>query len=354
MTENLHDSRLEIETAQWQAKEARLRKLFGSSTSVESSILREKLRWHENILVKYKNTSHLEERSLLYLIRNERRNLIKQLYPGRLSQMLYKIANAPVLERVRNRRQTGQEIKNKKVLMDKLFSAGFKDVAAKTERYMALGHAAFTVPVSYYLNEKERMDFSLHFIKEESGLYQFDGFKADLHDSSKTAQDRSHYFAADEPDIFSSKKAYDMLSGRAVLAMGTWKQFDFNDKDAAGMYRVKQFPDAYGYDIEKALATIPLTADSRNQSISIINALKQGGREAVTIEKSGAVQKILIEADPQHKFLNIYDQGLKKVALSSLLKDKNTLKKSPPKETIGVQRFLQKRGLRRIRSRKMN
>lgn len=155
MEENFHDSRLEIETAQWQAKEARLRKLFGSSPSVESSILREKLRWHENILVKYKNTRHLEERSLLYLLRNERRNLIKQLYPGRLSQILYKIANAAVLDIVKKRIQTGEEIKNKKALIDKLFSAGFKEAAAKTERCMALGHAAFTVP-GFLLCERKR------------------------------------------------------------------------------------------------------------------------------------------------------------------------------------------------------
>lgn len=200
------------------------------------------------------------------------------------------------------------------------------------------------------------MDFSLYFKKEESGLYQFDGFKAGLHDSSKTVQNRSHYFAADEPGIFSSKKAYDMLSGRAVLEKGTWRQFDFSDKDAAGSYRIKQFPDAYEYDIEKALAALPLTADSRRQIFSVINALKEGSREAVFVEKKGVVQKLLIEADPQHKFLNIYDQGLKKVTLSALLKDRNTLKESPSKESTGVQkaqRFQQKRGERRIRGRRM-
>ncbi len=356
MDENLHDSRLEIETAHWQAKEARLRKLFGSSPSVENSILREKLRWHENILVKYKNTSYLEERSMLYLIRNERLNLIKQLYPGRLSQILYRIATSAVLNKLRNRMQTGAEVKNKKAVMDQLFSAGFKDAAVKTERYMALGHAAFTVPLSYYVNEKERMDFSLHFKKEESGRYQFEGFKAGLHDLSKTAQNRNHYFSADEPGIFSSKKAYEMLSGRAVMAAGFWKQFDFNDKDAAGSYRIKQFPEAYGYDIEKALTVLPLTADSRTQIFRVINALKDGSRESVSVEKDGVVQKLVIEADPQHKFLNMYDQGLKKITLTGLLKDKKNLPQSVPKQhpvVQPVQRFYQKRGERKRRGRRI-
>jgi len=45
------------------------------------------------------------------------------------------------------------------------------------DEQMKQGHQQFSVPVSYYLNDKERLDHQLSFVKDQSGQYQFEGTK---------------------------------------------------------------------------------------------------------------------------------------------------------------------------------
>ena len=44
-----HVNRIETEALEWNSKEDRLRKLFKSSPLIEKSLLKEKLKWCENL-----------------------------------------------------------------------------------------------------------------------------------------------------------------------------------------------------------------------------------------------------------------------------------------------------------------
>lgn len=315
-------NRIETEALEWNSKEDRLRKLFKSSPLIEKSLSKEKLKWCENMLVKYRNNIHLEERSALQIIKNERSNLIKLVYPNRFEQIFYKLMNLLILEKVNAKILIRDELKNNRFLEVKLKQAGFDDALNKAERYMRLGQAKFTVPISYYLNENERIDHALQFKKDEQGYYQFDGFKTSLHDKSKSSENRQHYFSADDVSIFNAKQSYNLLSGRAVLTDGTWKQFDLNDKDADCNYRIKEFPESYGYSVEKALSQLPLKILDQFEFASLSASLKDGRRDEVLLLKEGAEQKIFIEANPQYKSLNIYNESLKKISLSDVSDNK--------------------------------
>lgn len=308
---------IEIEALEWNSKEDRLRKLFKSSPSIEKSLSKEKLKWCENMLVKYRKNNHLEERSALQIIKNERNNLIKLVYPSRAGQIFYKLMNFLILEKVNAKVFIRDELKNNRSLEVKLKRAGFDDVLSKAERYMRMGQAKFTVPVSYYLNEKERIDHARQFKKDAQGYYQFEGFRTSLHDKSKSNENRQHYFSADDISIFNVKQSYDLLSGRAVLTDGTWKQFDLNDKDTDGNYRIKEFPENYGYDIEKTLSQLPLKISDQLEFTSVIISLKDGRREEAVLLKDGVEQKVFIEANPQYKSVNIYNENLKKITLAA-------------------------------------
>lgn len=317
-----HVNRIEAEVLEWNSKEDRLRKLFKSSPIIEKSLLKEKLKWCENMLVKYRKNNHLEERSALQIIKNERNNLIKLVYPSKAEQIFYKLMNFLLLEKVNAKVLIRDELKNNQSLGVKLKQAGFDDALNKAERYMRLGQTKFTVPVSYHLNENERIDHALQFKKNEQGYYQFDGFKTSLHDKSKSSENRQHYFSADEASIFNAKKSYDLLSGRAVLTDGTWKQFDLNDNDTDSNYRIKEFPESYGYSVEKALSQLPLKIMDQFEFALLTASLQDGRREEVLLLKEGAEQKIFIEANPQYKSLNIYNENLKKISLSDVLDTK--------------------------------
>jgi len=308
-----HVNRIEIEASEWNSKEQRLRKLFKSSPLIEKSLSKEKLKWCENMLVKYRKNNHLEERSALQIIKNERNNLIKLVYPSRAGRIFYKLMNFLILEKLKAKVLIRDELKNNRSLKVELKRAGFDDALYKAERYMRLGQTKFTVPVSYYLKENERIDHALQFKKDEQGYYQFDGFTTSLHDKSKSSESRQHYFSADEVSTFTAKQSYDLLSGRSVLTDGIWKQFDLSDIDADGNYRIKEFPENYGYDIEKALSQLPLKILDQLEFASVIMSLKDGRREEAVLLKDGVEQKVFIEANPQYKSVNIYNEDLKKI-----------------------------------------
>ncbi|MEP6803946.1 MAG: hypothetical protein ABI892_05460, partial [Flavobacterium sp.] len=88
-----------------------------------------------------------------------------------------------------------------------------------------------------------------------------------------------------------------------------------NDRDADGTYKIKEFPQSYGYNIEKALSQLPLKISDQLEFASLITSLKDGRREEALIVKDGVEQKVFIEANPQYRSLNIYNESLKKISL---------------------------------------
>jgi uncharacterized protein YfaP (DUF2135 family) len=100
-------------------------------------------------------------------------------------------------------------------------------------------------------------------------------------------------------------------------------QLDLNDKDSNGNYRIKEFHSGYGYDLEKALQQLPLKERSnKNEADKLQDALKQGSRQSVILIKNGNEHRFYIEANPQFKSVNIYDEHSRKVTLATALGNK--------------------------------
>lgn len=101
---------------------------------------------------------------------------------------------------------------------------------------------------------------------------------------------------------------------------------DFNDKDPSGNHKLKEFHSAYGYDVKEALKQLPLkeltTAEGAEK---LLNGLVNGHRQAVTLNKEGKEQKLFIEANPQFKSVNVYDENSKKISLAVALGHKTTI-----------------------------
>src|SRR3546814_12486337 len=107
------------------------------------------------------------------------------------------------------------------------------------------------------------------------------------------------------------------------IGQSSWRQLDFNDKDALGNYKMKEFHAAYGYDLKHVLQQLPLKELMSGQdTVKLMNALKDGGRHAVSFLKDGKEQKFHIEANPQFKSVNIYDDNSKKNSMASALGNK--------------------------------
>lgn len=320
MSDQLPVNRVEIDVAQWQSKEARLSKLFSTSVSINNSLLREKLKYYENISVKYKTTSNTDERFTVRVLENERKWIMKQLYPNLLNQLVRKLFNVLVIENIKVKNFILNEEKNNQALHDKLQKIGFQEVYDKVEFCIKQGNIEFTIPVSHYINEKERLDYDLKFFQNEDGYYHFDGFKATLKNELNPDRITQHYFKNDQMNNFNIEQSYNLLSGRSIQKDSAWKQFDLNDKYSTDCYRLKEFHSGYGYNIEQEIAKLPLK-ELRNQreTDELLEKLKNGGRPSVTFCKNEAEHKFYIEANPQFKSINIYDANLKKLTLSSAL-----------------------------------
>jgi hypothetical protein len=201
--------------------------------------------------------------------------------------------------------------------------AGFPDISAKIDEQIKQGQQQFALPVSYYINEKERLYHLLAFVKEQSGTYHFDGYKTNLYNESKPNEQRQQYFNLKNGFDINATEVYNLLAGRAIERNGTWVQLDFNDKDTNGNFRMKEFHSGYGYNLEKVLQQLPLKElFNKSEADKLHDALKNGNRLAVNFIKNGNEQRYYIEANPQFKSVNVYDEHARKVTLNTALGNK--------------------------------
>jgi len=323
MNEQLPINRVEMELNQWRSREERFSKLFNFSLSNNRSLIKEKLHHYERIGTKYKGSKNIEERFALQMLKQEKDKILKQLYPNLLVRLIHKLVVATLIDQIAVRKDVKEEQKNNQALCDQVQRIGFRDLSNQIDQQMKQGHQQFTIPVSYYVNEKERLDHELFFVKDQSGQYQFEGYTASLNNELKPEENRNQYFKVEQENSVDTTQAYNLLAGRAVQKEKSWIQLDLNDKDASGNHRIKEFHSGYGYDLEKALQQLPLKElSNKTQTDKLKDDLKQGNRLPVTLIKNGNEHQFYIEANPQFKSVNIYDEHSRKITLSTALGDK--------------------------------
>lgn len=311
-------NRVETALSQWKAREDRLSKLFSFSLSLNAALLKEKLRYYEMISAKYRGTNSSDERFALRIVAQERRSIEKQLYANLLVRLFRRLVVLPFRTQLMIRHEAKQVENDIRTLHDQLQRAGFKDLSARLSEQVGKDLNKFTIRVSHYANEKERLDYELSFSKDQAGRYQFGGYKASLYNDANPEDSRQQFFNAEYQ--VDKTEAHNLLAGRSVNKEGTWKQLDFNDRDALGNYRIKEFPSAYGFSLESVVDKLPIRElQSSGQADKVYGALNQGNRHAVSFIKDGNELRYYIEANPRLKTVNIYDEHSRKVTLNTAL-----------------------------------
>lgn len=165
-----------------------------------------------------------------------------------------------------------------------------------------------------------KMDYTLHFKKSDStDMYFFNRYDASLH-NGKPEMDKNQCFYVNKGHGVTAKEAFNLLEGRSVFKdlfnkegekYSAWLKLDFENSDDRGNFKLKQFSDQYGYDLEKTLASYPIKElaieDQKNQ---LLASLQKGNVQQVTIGKEGKDEKYYVEAVPQFKNINVYDQKM--------------------------------------------
>ena len=185
---------------------------------------------------------------------------------------------------------------------------------------------------------KDEVSATLHFKKSnESEMYFFNKYDAAIK-PEKEADAIQQTFYINKESSTTLKEAYNLMNGRAVNKdlttkegekYNAWMQMDFKETDNNGNFKMKQFHQNYGYNIEQALAKLPIKElASDTDKAALIQSLEKGNRQAVTFVQEGKEQRHFIEANPQYKNITVYDGNMQRVVNSQAQKEKESQSQS--------------------------
>lgn len=164
---------------------------------------------------------------------------------------------------------------------------------------------------------------TLNFKKsDQSDMYFFNSYKVDLQkDNSKEALEQTFYI--NKGSNITMKEAYNLMEGRAVnkdltskegQVYNSWVQMDFKEADNNGNFKLNQYHQNYGYDLESALSKHPIKElENAKFKEDLMDSLKKGNLQSATFLQDGKEVKHYIEANPQFKTINAYDGNLKRI-----------------------------------------
>lgn len=208
-------------------------------------------------------------------------------------------------------------------LQDRMKYSGFGETLnQELEKKIKAGKSNFELTVTKEVGEK-KLDYGLHFRKSDEGKYYYNGFDAKLTNPEGKEQSQRFY----QNQGISAKEALNLLEGRAVFKSlfnkegeryNAWLQLDLGAKDEKGQHPVTQYHQNYGFKLEDAVKELPLrNMNSPEQLDLLLYSLKKGNRHEVDIE--GNESRVLLEANPKYKTMNVYD-GEGKRMKSSVMK----------------------------------
>lgn len=192
---------------------------------------------------------------------------------------------------------------------------------------------------------KDEAEATLHFKKStESDLYFFNRYDLHLKQGQSNEPLKQTFYVGRENNV-TAKEAYNLLAGRSVYKDMTkmekvgegenmrfkpteekyeaWKQLNFKQTDEQGNFKQRLFFESHGFDLEKALAKLPLKEMEDNYDKSrLAESLKKGNLQKVTLTEDGKEQKLFIEANPKDKTINIYDSNMQRIDLKQIQVEK--------------------------------
>ena len=170
---------------------------------------------------------------------------------------------------------------------------------------------------------EDQVNSTLSFSKsKQSDMYFFNSYQVSLEKQDNTDKlDQTFYI--NKGNNITLKEAYNLMEGRSInkdltnkegQIYNAWVQMDFKQGDEKGNFKLKQYHQNYGYDLEATLSKHPIKElDNPNFKTKLMDSLKKGNLQSATFKKDGNEIKYHIEANPQYKTINLYDTGMHKL-----------------------------------------
>lgn len=224
---------------------------------------------------------------------------------------------------INNSKRNVMNQKNFEYLKDQVKYTGFgegleNDLRQKIEK----GDTDFKLNHTAKYGE-DTLNAQLSFSKsKQSDMYFFNSYQVSLQ-KENTAEKMEQNFYINKGNNITLKEAYNLMEGRSVnkdltnkegQLYNAWLQMDFKQSDEKGNFKLKQYHENYGYDLEAALGKHPIKELGNDEfKANLMDSLKKGNLQSATFQNGSSEQKHYIEANPQFKTINIYDTGMQRL-----------------------------------------
>ncbi|HTF21692.1 MAG TPA: hypothetical protein VK658_26615 [Chryseolinea sp.] len=247
-------------------------------------------------------------------------------------QKTVKLVKPKQLIRNNNSKSKNVKIMNKEnieFLKQRLFYLGFgENLHVDMDKKIRENADKFTLSMKGEFgqgDQKKYVDYKVDFSRskqEGSDMYFVNNYTAKLL-NEKPELERSQKFFLNKGNGVTAKEAFNLLEGRAVhknnltnkfgQEYSAWLQVDFGKKDKYDNHPVQQYHEAWKYDLEKGLKPHPIKElQNETQKADLIKDLKKGNLQPVTFLTQDKEVRMLIEANPKERNINVYDENMKK------------------------------------------
>ena len=214
--------------------------------------------------------------------------------------------------------------KNLEYLKDQIKYTGFGEgFEAPLKRMMEIEKPAFKLvhETQFGIDKVEaRMNFSK---SKQTDMYFFNSYQVSVQKENNPDEAMKQTFYINKGNNITLKEAYNLMEGRSVnkdlnnkegQLYNAWLQMDFKQSDDNGNFKIQQYHQNYGYDLEATLAKHPIKElENETYKSNLMDSLKKGNLQSATFQKEGSEQKQYIEANPRFKTINIYDSNMQRV-----------------------------------------
>lgn len=308
----------------------RMRTAMADVRNIDRVIKHEKARLIDSVILKYLNTTDPDERIQLGVLKRSRHQLMKEANPGMLNRIFPEISSTirSVLDFFKDKEHSEkvavQYVRQKQeaaLAQDKLIKQvaekGFPEVAADIRSGIKRGEDSFVVKWSVYKRENEKVEYDLHFKRDEQGKYNFEKVQATLKDKNKNLI-RKLSLDMDGEMSFSPQQIYNLMCGRAVQLGGLKYIIDPNDMGADGNNTLRPSV-ASGDKFTAMLAELPFMQNRTPEHVKqTAGILLDGGNVPMDITLQGQQRNFFMEANSQHTGVNYFDENGVKTNLNLL------------------------------------
>lgn len=296
------------EVKRWQE---RFEKIAPGAFDSSRIFKKEKLKQYDQLFLRKAPGLTKEERLTKQALRMQQKALEKELYPNRyvrLFRNMFQLASV-VVKRFSEKKHIKKQLSAANQELDKF---GLPEVKNKVGKAIQDGKSDLHVPLSESYSEKEMLDYKIHITNDANQSSRINGYTASLSNGKTTVS-----MLVENDHSLDKEHVRSLLNGRPVNIDGNiWKIPDLNDRDAEGNIRLKDVVIA-DYSVERELAKLPVPEMDALSKAELINGLKGGKQQEVTLNIEGVDKLVTLEANPLKRTLNLYEEG-RKVTLDKL------------------------------------